>query len=124
MCECVSHCSLFESTGSKEGYLSPSSYSKFEAIYVSPKVTTWDVCSQIIQYSIVSDNMIPIYDLLVKHFRVLFYSGDVDTCVNYMGTERSARVCYKVSFTIPACQSTWEAKHLGGLVCWGSSCRL
>jgi len=63
-----------------------------KAIFVSPKVTSWDVCSQIINYSFDSDNMIPIYDQLVKQYRVLFYSGDVDSCVNYLGTEKAARM--------------------------------
>lgn len=35
--------------------------------------------------------MIPVYNDLVQSIRVLIYSGDVDTCVNYIGTERAAR---------------------------------
>jgi carboxypeptidase C (cathepsin A) len=47
----------------------------------------WYVCSQVLDYTDNEPNMIPIYDELVKHIRVLVYSGDVDSCVNYLGTE-------------------------------------
>lgn len=36
--------------------------------------------------------MVPTYNELVKHYPVMIYSGDVDTCVNYLGTQQAAMV--------------------------------
>jgi len=59
-----------------------------EAIFV--KSVEWDICSQILNYTVNYNDMIPFYNQLVQQYRVLIYSGDVDSCVNYLGTERAA----------------------------------
>eukprot|EP01119_Soliformovum_irregulare_P011490 TRINITY_DN2884_c1_g1_i1.p1 TRINITY_DN2884_c1_g1~~TRINITY_DN2884_c1_g1_i1.p1 ORF type:complete len:457 (-),score=98.49 TRINITY_DN2884_c1_g1_i1:7-1377(-) len=50
----------------------------------------WDICSQILNYKWKPGSMIPIYEKLVQKYRVLIYSGDVDSCVNYLGTQTAA----------------------------------
>jgi len=75
-----------------------------KAIFVSDKVSYWDVCSQIINYSFGSGDMIPIYNQLVTKYRVLLYSGDVDSCVNYIGTQKSAEL-----IKAPGTKGVWTA---------------
>lgn len=63
-----------------------------EALHIPASMdsTEWFVCSQVLDYTVNEHDMIPIYDFLNQHMRVLIYSGDVDSCVNYLGTETAA----------------------------------
>jgi hypothetical protein len=60
---------------------------------VEPGPVPWDICSQILNYVDDTDgDMIPLYEQLVIEYDVLIYSGDADTCVNYIGTQLAAMV--------------------------------
>jgi len=52
----------------------------------------WTICTNQIRYSRNYDTIIPIYqELLSARYRVLVYSGDVDLCVPYTGSEAWTR---------------------------------
>eukprot|EP01116_Phalansterium_solitarium_P022258 TRINITY_DN7286_c0_g1_i1.p1 TRINITY_DN7286_c0_g1~~TRINITY_DN7286_c0_g1_i1.p1 ORF type:complete len:448 (+),score=153.04 TRINITY_DN7286_c0_g1_i1:166-1509(+) len=66
-----------------------------KALYVSENAFAWDLCSQHLNYSFQYPDMVPLYNELVRQVRVLFYSGDADTCVNFMATQLSvAQIVY------------------------------
>lgn len=49
----------------------------------------WTICSNTLTYTPSGKNMIPNYQLLLKNsVRVLVYSGDADSVVNYVGTAK------------------------------------
>jgi hypothetical protein len=93
------------------------------ALFVQP--AEWDICSQVLNYTVYSSNMIPIYNQLVKKYRVLIYSGDVDSCVNYISTEICATVINSVNNS--HCSANWSVwKHwtMASLEGWKASGRL
>ena len=52
----------------------------------------WDACSSILNYGGINGNMIPIYEDLLTNYtslRIMIYSGDVDSCVPWIGTEET-----------------------------------
>lgn len=84
------------------------------ALYITQdvnKISKFTACSQILNYNVnvqtgklvafkqiiliisflTPKKVVPIYNILVKSIRVLFYSGDVDSCLTYLGTEKSIR---------------------------------
>jgi len=80
-----------------------------KAIFVEP--TYWYMCSQNLNYTVNYDNMIPLYNQLVKSIDVLIYSGDVDSCVNYLGTQACA-----LQIETTGAQEPWQAWFAGGQV--------
>lgn len=59
------------------------------ALGVSPKSQKfeWTACSAHLNYTQYAISVLPIYAKLWRSMRVLVYSGDVDSCVPYLGTE-------------------------------------
>eukprot|EP01092_Planopodium_desertum_P011663 TRINITY_DN5356_c0_g1_i3.p1 TRINITY_DN5356_c0_g1~~TRINITY_DN5356_c0_g1_i3.p1 ORF type:complete len:338 (-),score=54.38 TRINITY_DN5356_c0_g1_i3:39-1052(-) len=47
----------------------------------------WSACSSQLNYVQYAPTVLPIYEELYGKIRILVYSGDVDSCVNYLGTE-------------------------------------
>jgi hypothetical protein len=43
--------------------------------------------------------MVPYYNQIVTQYRVLIYSGDVDSCVPYIGTQIAAQVRDETSYS-------------------------
>jgi len=81
---------------------------------------SWSICSQVLNYPFNPSfdpkySMIRIYDYLVHHIRVLIYSGDADSCVNYVGTQEAA-----FRIRAPGKKDTWRAwfvdQQVGGYV--------
>jgi hypothetical protein len=59
-----------------------------DAIHVSPDAyPDWDVCSSLVNYTEYAPTVRPIYLALKDQIDILVYSGDVDSCVPYLGTE-------------------------------------
>lgn len=58
-----------------------------EALHVAPQALGWQICSQVVQYKYFAPTVAPIYEALAPSHRVLVYSGDVDSCVPFPGTE-------------------------------------
>jgi hypothetical protein len=57
------------------------------ALHVAPQSLVWQICSQVVQYKYFAPTVAPIYEELALDHRVLVYSGDVDSCVSFPGTE-------------------------------------
>ncbi len=57
------------------------------ALHVDANAFAWDVCSQHVEYRFYAHTVAPIYADLVPSHRVLVYSGDVDSCVPFPGTQ-------------------------------------
>ncbi|KAA0173609.1 hypothetical protein FNF27_04943 [Cafeteria roenbergensis] len=57
------------------------------ALHVDANAFAWDVCSQHVEYRYYAHTVAPIYADLVPSHRVLVYSGDVDSCVPFPGTQ-------------------------------------
>jgi len=56
------------------------------AVYAKP--TTWTVCNLNLNQQYVPDlSVLALYAPLMENYRVLIYSGDVDSAVNYQGTQ-------------------------------------
>lgn len=71
----------------------------------------WDACSQVLNYNQIRGDMVPIYEDLFANssIRILVYSGDVDSCVPYLGTELTV-------LSFPFAQKTpikdpWQSWH-------------
>jgi carboxypeptidase C (cathepsin A) len=63
-----------------------------EALHVThaPPAGKWTPRSDILQYNEYADSVIPLYrKIIAKKVPVIVYSGDVDTCVPFVGTEFS-----------------------------------
>eukprot|EP01105_Mastigella_eilhardi_P026981 TRINITY_DN805_c0_g1_i1.p1 TRINITY_DN805_c0_g1~~TRINITY_DN805_c0_g1_i1.p1 ORF type:complete len:484 (-),score=74.87 TRINITY_DN805_c0_g1_i1:10-1461(-) len=59
------------------------------AIHVKP--TQWSWFSSVLKYNPLDEfgNVVPLYDMFYKHkWTVLIYSGDFDSCVSFIGTQR------------------------------------
>jgi len=55
---------------------------------VSVAQQNWTICSSSINYTTVYDTVIPVHQqLLAAGYQLLIYSGDVDMCIPYTGTE-------------------------------------
>jgi carboxypeptidase C (cathepsin A) len=66
----------------------------------------WSVCSQILNYNQYLPTQIPFYKKIVPTgIQVLLYSGDVDSCVPYIGTERSVDA---MNFTLTTPWHPWK----------------
>jgi hypothetical protein len=57
------------------------------ALHVSSSALPWDVCSAVVKYVQYAPTVAPIYEQLSPQMRVLVYSGDVDSCVPFVGTQ-------------------------------------
>eukprot|EP01112_Ceratiomyxa_fruticulosa_P013156 TRINITY_DN367_c0_g1_i1.p1 TRINITY_DN367_c0_g1~~TRINITY_DN367_c0_g1_i1.p1 ORF type:complete len:471 (-),score=96.91 TRINITY_DN367_c0_g1_i1:93-1505(-) len=58
-----------------------------QALNVVPQSLSWNACSQVLEYNQFAPTMIPYYlALLGAGVRGLVYSGDLDSCVPYLGT--------------------------------------
>ena len=59
------------------------------ALHVAPQsqIHAWDVCSSYVNYTQYAATVVPIYQTLKDKVDILVYSGDVDSCVPYLGTE-------------------------------------
>jgi len=53
-------------------------------------VSTWSGCAGI-KYNKTVDSLLGLYPTLIKAYKVLVYSGDVDACVPYNGSEEWTR---------------------------------
>jgi len=53
-------------------------------------VTDWSICAGI-DYEKTVDSLLGLYPTLIKAYKVLVYSGDVDACVPYNGSEEWTR---------------------------------
>jgi len=62
-----------------------------KAIAVAPQSQkfAWDVCSSHLNYDYSAETVLPIYGQLWDKKRILVYSGDVDSCVPYTGTQNA-----------------------------------
>jgi len=60
-----------------------------QAIHVNPAALKyeWQVCSSHLNYTDYALTVLPIYYKLREDYRILVYSGDVDSCVPFIGTE-------------------------------------
>eukprot|EP01104_Vermistella_antarctica_P004151 TRINITY_DN14657_c0_g1_i1.p1 TRINITY_DN14657_c0_g1~~TRINITY_DN14657_c0_g1_i1.p1 ORF type:complete len:524 (-),score=79.05 TRINITY_DN14657_c0_g1_i1:84-1544(-) len=69
------------------------SSSLLSALNVSVNSFQWDVCSSHINYTQYAPSMFPYYHALIDsgNYRFLIYSGDVDSCVPFPGTEECVR---------------------------------
>ena len=72
-------------------YLNSAAVMEALHIAVDQVVLPWDACSQVLNYDQINGNMIPVYEDILTNssMRVLVYSGDVDSCVPYLGTEET-----------------------------------
>eukprot|EP01089_Gocevia_fonbrunei_P016556 TRINITY_DN515_c0_g1_i2.p1 TRINITY_DN515_c0_g1~~TRINITY_DN515_c0_g1_i2.p1 ORF type:complete len:196 (-),score=50.78 TRINITY_DN515_c0_g1_i2:52-639(-) len=70
-----------------ETYIASSALQK--AIHVAPQALKyeWQVCSSHLNYTDFATTVLPIYERLREHYRILVYSGDVDSCVPFIGTQ-------------------------------------
>jgi len=61
-----------------------------EAIHVASieKTGGWRTCTQKIDYNAFVASLLPLYRTLIQTYRALIFSGDVDACVPYIGTEQ------------------------------------
>ena len=57
----------------------------------------------------VSGDLRPLYKELAQKYRMLIYSGDVDACVPYWGTEEWTR---ELGFKVKTDWHPWMAEHL------------
>jgi serine carboxypeptidase-like clade 1 len=80
-------------------------------IAVGSVVLPWDACSQVLKYTDIVHDMVPIYEDIFANstMRVLVYSGDADSCVPYPGTEATVA-------SFPFAQATplrdpWQSWH-------------
>eukprot|EP01094_Clydonella_sp_ATCC50884_P019570 TRINITY_DN385_c2_g1_i1.p1 TRINITY_DN385_c2_g1~~TRINITY_DN385_c2_g1_i1.p1 ORF type:complete len:433 (-),score=107.44 TRINITY_DN385_c2_g1_i1:406-1704(-) len=55
-------------------------------IHVSP--SSWDVCSERVEYQENVASVLGLYPQLLRHYRALVYSGDVDAQVTALGTQK------------------------------------
>eukprot|EP00753_Platysulcus_tardus_P005489 PLAT13398.1.p1 GENE.PLAT13398.1~~PLAT13398.1.p1 ORF type:complete len:472 (+),score=185.70 PLAT13398.1:38-1417(+) len=70
----------------EEKYLNSAAVKK--ALHVSNHSLDWNICSQVLTYNQFAPTMNPYYEALLAHGKkVLVYSGDIDSCVNTLGTE-------------------------------------
>eukprot|EP00761_Pharyngomonas_kirbyi_P011709 gb/GECH01011735.1/.p1 GENE.gb/GECH01011735.1/~~gb/GECH01011735.1/.p1 ORF type:complete len:457 (+),score=92.44 gb/GECH01011735.1/:1-1371(+) len=74
-------------TTAAENYLNQHSVQK--ALHA--KSTHWTVCTNKLHYKFDIDTLLPYYHILVPKLKALIYSGDADSVVNYLGTERWVR---------------------------------
>ena len=56
-----------------------------------------------------SGDLRPLYKKLIQKYRILIYSGDVDACIPYWGTEEWTR---ELGFGVRKDWHPWQAKHL------------
>jgi hypothetical protein len=63
------------------------------SLHISNSSFPWTPCSPYIEYNQFNANMYPFYNFLLNlgSLRVMVYSGDADSCVPYLGTERCVR---------------------------------
>jgi serine carboxypeptidase-like clade 1 len=62
-----------------------------DALHVSQaNVNDWSVCADV-DYEKTVGSLLPLYPTLIKNYKVLIYSGDVDACVPHTGSERWTR---------------------------------
>jgi len=63
--------------------------SVLSALHISNSSFAWDVCSSHISYVQYAPTMLTVYPQLISAgLRITIYSGDTDSCVPYLGTER------------------------------------
>eukprot|EP00499_Haloplacidia_sp_CaronLabIsolate_P007885 CAMPEP_0196780386 /NCGR_PEP_ID=MMETSP1104-20130614/7771_1 /TAXON_ID=33652 /ORGANISM="Cafeteria sp., Strain Caron Lab Isolate" /LENGTH=479 /DNA_ID=CAMNT_0042150585 /DNA_START=9 /DNA_END=1448 /DNA_ORIENTATION=+ len=72
--------------------------------YREGTVSSWSECSDI-NYSSTIPSLLPTYPNLIENIRVLIYSGDVDACVPYYGTEQWV---YSLNRTITKEWHPWD----------------
>ncbi|KAL9641876.1 hypothetical protein ABK040_000814 [Willaertia magna] len=56
------------------------------------EVRSWDICSSVLQYTDMLSSLLPIYKEIISlnsNLRILIYSGDVDSCCPFLGTENA-----------------------------------
>ena len=58
-----------------------------DALHVNEHSLAWRVCSQVVNYTQFAPTVAPIYLNLSATRDILVFSGDVDSCVAYPGTE-------------------------------------
>jgi len=58
------------------------------AIHALPAtaIGPWEICSDKVEYKKLYNSVLPAYEVLTQHYRVLVYSGDSDGAVPYLGT--------------------------------------
>lgn len=58
------------------------------AIHALPisKIGRWAICSNKVQYHKLYNSVLGAYQVLTANYRVLFYTGDVDGSVPYVGS--------------------------------------
>lgn len=76
------------------------------ALHVVPQSLghAWDVCSDTVQYTQYRPTMTPYYLALKDTLRILVYSGDIDSCVPFAGTEAAVD---GLNLTTAIPYSTW-----------------
>jgi len=62
-------------------------------------------------YKKTATDLLPLYKQLVQKYRVLIYSGDVDACVPYYGTEEWT---YSLGFAVTQAWHPWLATYQSG----------
>lgn len=71
-----------------------------DALHVNSHSLAWRVCSQVVNYTYYAPTMAPIYLNLSSSLDILVFSGDVDSCVPYPGTETNVD---DLGYTIKVC---------------------
>lgn len=62
-----------------------------KALHTGPaNVSSWSICSGI-DYDKTVGSLLPLYPTLISNYRTLIFSGDVDACVPYVGSEAWVR---------------------------------